>query len=155
MIRDCVDTDLPKLVSLLRSLNMLHVQHLPHRFHDEARDPELLSFFQARQAKGARILAYFTEGLPRGYLMWEVEHRDMTCVTLARHQAVLDHIYVEPGWRRRGIGRRLITRFEAECAQVPCKEWISRVHSFNDASNALMRGAGAGVGLRVYQKRLA
>lgn len=49
---------------------------------------------------GGRVLFYRTEGVLRGYLVWRPGPQGAEVQTL----------YVAPGWRRRGISRRLLRR---------------------------------------------
>ena len=103
MIDTFLDTDLPHVASLLRGLNALHVQRVPHRFHDDA-DPETLEAFLATlMEQGGRILVYRAEGVPRGYLLWKLRDIPASAVERGRRVAVLEHIAVAPSWRRRGI----------------------------------------------------
>lgn len=152
MIDTLTDADLPALATMLRGLNRHHIRNVPGRYHDTASNTDLCGFLQAALEGGARILLYRTEGVPRGYLMWRLRDQPADAVQIARRQGVLEHIHVAAGWRRRGIARRLIRRFEAEIAKVGCTGWVTHVHAFNTASAALMRGAGAEVVVKTYEK---
>ncbi|EEX13714.1 GCN5-related N-acetyltransferase [Citreicella sp. SE45] len=154
MIDTFLDTDLPHVASLLRGLNALHVQRVPHRFHDDA-DPETLEAFLATlMEQGGRILVYRAEGVPRGYLLWKLRDIPASAVERGRRVAVLEHIAVAPSWRRRGIARRLVERFETGIRSEGCEGWVTTVHSFNDASAALMRRAGARAAVELLEKQL-
>lgn len=154
MISPATPDDIPDLAQMLRGLNALHARHLPERFHDTGSDDQLRGFFRDRMGQGAQILVYRTEGVARGYLLWLGQERAETMLERAGAQAVLDHIYVAPGWRRRGIGGRLIRRFEAEARAAGHAMWLTRVHSFNRASLALMQRAGADPMVQVLAKPL-
>lgn len=154
MIDSFLDTDLPHVASLLRGLNALHVQRVPHRFHDDA-DPETLEAFVATlMEQGGRILVYRAEGVPRGYLLWKLRDIPASAVERGRRVAVLEHIAVAPSWRRRGIARRLVERFETGIRSEGCEGWVTTVHSFNAASAALMRRAGARTAVELLEKQL-
>ncbi|SMX42590.1 GNAT family N-acetyltransferase [Maliponia aquimaris] len=154
MIDTARDTDLPALADMLYALNALHATHLPERFHTAGRRSDLGDILAGAMADGAQLLIYRTEGVPRGYLMWRPVDRPATALELAARKALLDHIYVQPIWRRRGLGARLMARFEQDIRAEGCTGWISRVHAFNGASAALMRGAGAQLSLQVFEKPL-
>ena len=139
---------------MLRGLHAHHVAHLPHRFHGEATEAELRDFVAAALAGGAEALVYRTGGVPRGYLLWNRHPPGPPILLHARNLAVLDHVWVEPGWRRQGIAARLVARFEDVAAQAGATGWMSRVHAFNRASSALMEEAGAVLSVRVYEKAL-
>lgn len=154
MIDSFLDTDLPHVASLLRGLNALHVQQAPHLFHDDADAETLEAFLATLMEQGGRILVYRAEGVPRGYLLWKLRDIPASAVERGRRVAVLDHIAVAPSWRRRGIARRLVERFEAGIRSEGCEGWVTTVHSFNDASAALMRRAGARPAVELLEKQL-
>ncbi|TNF21622.1 MAG: hypothetical protein EP318_06625 [Rhodobacteraceae bacterium] len=60
--------------------------------------------------RGARLIAYRTEGVLRGYLLW---------VAGAEGRPVVTRLYVAPGWRRRGIAARLRRRLPSLAATPP------------------------------------
>ncbi|MCR8549898.1 GNAT family N-acetyltransferase [Salipiger sp. P9] len=154
MIDHFTETDLPHVAALLRGLNALHVARVPQRFHDAADETALAAFLAQQMAEGAQALVYRAEGVPRGYLLWKRRDMPASAVDRARRLAVLDHIAVAPSWRRRGIGRRLVARFEAEARAAGCEGWITMVHAFNGASAGLMRQSGAALAVEVLEKRL-
>lgn len=143
MIDTCTEEDAAQLAPLLRGLNALHARHLPGRFHDEAGEAALASHLRAEMARGRCVLGYRAGGALRAYLMWRLEDRSASALERAGRVAVLDHLFVAPTWRRRGVGRRLVARFEEEARAGGAAEWIVTWHSFNTASEALMRSAGA------------
>ncbi len=154
MIDHLLQTDLPQVASLLRGLNALHVQRVPHRFHAEADEPALAGMLAHELDTGAEALVYRAEGVARGYLLWRPREVAVSAVERPRKLAVLDHIAVAPSWRRRGIARRLVAGFEEEIAARGCDGWIASVHSFNAPSRGLMQRAGAERAVEVYEKRL-
>jgi GNAT superfamily N-acetyltransferase len=154
MIDFATSDDLTALADMLHALNAYHAVHLPERFHTGGDSAQLCGFFEQALAEGARILLYRTEAVPRGYLMWRRIDRSASVLEHGAPLALLDHVHVEPIWRRRGLGTRLIARFESEIRSEGCTGWITKVHAFNDPSAALMRGAGADLSVRIFEKRL-
>ncbi|KUF10356.1 GNAT family N-acetyltransferase [Pseudoponticoccus marisrubri] len=154
MIRSATQDDIPALAAMLRELNALHATQVPHRFHDSGDAAGLRAFFETAFAEGARALLYVTDGVPRGYLLWRIEDRPASALEPPRRLAVLDHVHVEPIWRRRGLAGRLVARFEAESLAAGCTGWIARVHVFNASSAGLMRQAGAAPAVELFEKRL-
>lgn len=143
MITPCHPTDAPALAEMLHDLHALHVHYRPDRFHAGASAAERAAFFTDRMAAGAQVLAYRTSGVPRGYLMWEIQDLPATALEHPRRQALLDHIFVEPAWRRRGLATRMLRAFRDQVAAAGLSGWVVRVHSFNAASLALMQRHGA------------
>ncbi len=153
MITEATLDDIPDVADLLRDLQALHVAHIPHRFHDAATPDMLRAFLAGAMGNGARILLYRTDGVARGYLMWRVAEQARDVLRHDLRRAQLDHVMVQASWRRRGVARRLVTRFEADIATAGCTGWFSLVHAFNDASAALMRSAGADLAVQGFEKR--
>lgn len=155
MIDPATPDDIPDLAAMLRLLNGCHAAHLPDRFHQSGSQTDLCAFFEARMDAGGQVLLYKTEGVARGYAFWEPLVLEDTALTHARRCALLDHVFVMPGWRRRGIARRLLRRFEADIKEDGFSEWTVRVDSFNAASLALMKGAGAAPAVIALTKALS
>ncbi|ETA53866.1 GNAT family N-acetyltransferase [Ponticoccus alexandrii] len=154
MIEPCDDRDIPTLVQMLRQLNGLHASHVPARFHDDGADAALRGVFDRALEQGDRVLVYRTEGLARGYLLWRPLPEGQAALERCRRIAVLDQLFVDPVWRRRGLAGRLVARFERDIGAEGFSGWISRVHAFNRASGTLMRKTGAEVGVQVFEKTL-
>ncbi|MDO6732440.1 GNAT family N-acetyltransferase [Marinovum sp. 2_MG-2023] len=121
MITPCTVSDLPALAAMLHGLHAAQLHVLPQPTGGAVDD--LGKSLHLAMIRGTRILAYRTEDVPRGILLWHVA--DRPSAPRAPRQAVLDHIYVAPGWRRRGIKRRLVRRFEAELAAAGCVGWLT------------------------------
>ena len=56
--------------------------------------------------------------------------------------AEITEVFVEPGFRRRGVARRLIALLEAECARGGAKEFAILTGRDNAAAQALYRALG-------------
>ena len=152
MITEATQSDLGGLVPLFRSLNDLHAVHVPDRFHDAASDADLHEVLQDAWNAGSRFLVYRTEGVARGYLKWQMLPEGVAALERPRRTALLDHIWVEPIWRRRGLASRLIDRFERDSAGAGARGWTVRVHAFNAASAALMQRHGARLSVQSFDK---
>ncbi len=153
MIDTATDTDIPALADMLHGWNALHAAHLPHRFHTDADRAALAGHLRLALGQGARALLYRLQGVPRGYLLWRWHGAGDAELAHPARLARLEHIYVEPNLRRHGMGRRLVARFEADIVRAGAEGWISPVHGFNAASAALMRGAGADLAVKLFEKR--
>lgn len=155
MIDPATDADIPALAEMLFLLNAHHAAHVPHRFHTDGDQSALRSMVADAMTAGAQILVYRTAGVPRGYLMWQHVERPASALEIAGRHALLDHIHVEPIWRRRGLASRLIARFEEDSRAQGCSGWVVKVHAFNTASKALMRRAGADLAIEVLERSFA
>jgi len=146
------DSDLEPLTPMLRALNDLHAAQVPGWYHSDGLDAEITSVLAEALAEGAQILMYLTERTPRGYLLWKPNRPSLPALQTPRRLAVLEHIYVEPIWRRRGLGHRLVQRFEAEIAREGYDGWRTSVHNFNAGSQALMQSMGAEAAVTTFVK---
>lgn len=153
MIDTATEADIPALAAMLRQLNAVHVAGNPLRFHDYGTTGERQAFFAEALASGARVLVYRVEGGPRGYLMWRLRRPGCAALERPRRMALLEHVFVEPICRRRGMGSRLIRRFEADIGAEGCAGWVTAVHGSNASSRALMRQAGARPTLEMLERR--
>lgn len=153
MIDTATEADIPALAAMLRQLNAVHVAGNPQRFHDHGTAEARQAFFADALASGARVLVYRVEGGPRGYLMWRQRPPGCAALERPRRLAVLDHIFVAPICRRRGMGSRLIRRFEADIRAEGCEGWVTTVHGFNASSRALMQQAGARPTVEMLERR--
>ena len=152
MITEARAQDLPALVPLLRDLNALHADRVPAMYHDDGSDAEIEAVLRGMVEEGARILIYVTEGVPRAYLLWKPNRAPVEALECPLRLAVLDHIYVAPIWRKRGMARRLVARFEADIEKAGFEGWRVSVHRFNAASVALMQNTGARPAVVTYLK---
>lgn len=95
---------------------------------------------------GAPVLVYRLQNVARGYLLWRW--------VAPRGVARIDRIFVEPNFRRHGMARRLIARFEGEIARSGGQGWVAEADPARPSGLALMRRVGAkGSGHR-FEKRL-
>ncbi|MCA0995463.1 ESCO1/2 family N-acetyltransferase [Alloyangia pacifica] len=143
-ITACTEADIPALAGLMRGVQ---APRLPCGGRGV---PEVV--LASALSEGARLLAYRAEAVPRGVLMWRWRKESSTERAEAR-RAQLDHIWVEPSWRRRGVARRLIAAFEAEIAAQGASGWLAQGEGMSAASGALMRRAGACACSKRLEKR--
>ncbi|MCM2562333.1 hypothetical protein M8756_09225 [Lutimaribacter sp. EGI FJ00015] len=108
---------------------------------------------QRAMGQGAQMLVYRLQGVPRGYLIWSWSKACDAAPESAGRLAVLDHVQVEPNFRRHGMARRLIARFEMEIARAGAAGWGCPIHR-KPGCAALMCGAGALIRGERFEKRL-
>ena len=117
--------------------------------------------FETRPRTRGEILAWFDAGLPfivaddgeRAVLGWaRVSAYSDRCV----YEGVGEHaVYVDPGARRQGVGRRLLEALVTLAEQAGYYKLTSRVFTTNQASLAVHRSAGfCEVGIQLRHGRL-
>lgn len=114
----------------------------------------LTEVVSAHLAPNSQLLVYRLEGVPRGCLSWQVVTQPSCQTCHSDRLALLKHIFVVPNFRRHGMGRRLITRFEDEITQDRCIAWRAAVSSGTMGFAGLMACSGAVQSAVGYEKRL-
>lgn len=136
--------NLALILPSLRAVQMLHAEARPDLFLPWADNPETyLDFFRDLLARGHRVLAYRDSDVVVGFLCYEVQSRPSNPFRSAERRGFLHHISVLESHRRRGVGSGLIRAMRAELARQGIDRWATTYWTFNEASAALMRSAGA------------
>jgi GNAT superfamily N-acetyltransferase len=139
MITPCETRDLTALARMLHELGEL-TGAPPAALAEGGGPAALRAVFTEALARDASVLVYRTEGLARGYLMW----RPLPgAAGSPRRMALLEQLFVDPVWRRRGLARRLLARCEADLRAAGFTGWTAPVPEASTASRAWMRAAGA------------
>ncbi len=131
------------LEPLLRQVHDLHVAQQPQHYLPTPA-PEVLRGFLADWLAQPHVTALVAGDLavPVGYLIYEEERRAASVLKPAQHRAVLHHICVDAGHRRRGIASALIARMRAECRAAGIGRIAVSYGAFNTASARVMAQAG-------------
>lgn len=87
-----------------------------------------------------------SDGADLGYLVFEVQSRPGTALTLPEWRGFLHHIAVAPGARRQGVGLALIEAMKTRLRAEGIPRWATSYWLFNQASAGLMAKAGAAPG---------
>ncbi|MGX9355037.1 N-acetyltransferase family protein [Roseobacteraceae bacterium S113] len=145
-----------RVLPLLRQVQDLHVAEAPFFFHGEGTDAEYLAHFQRGfDEKSAFILADIEGDTLRGYLFGFPEEVPATSFTRSRREMVLDQICVDTAHRGRGIGRALVSAFEALTRDAGISHWRASHWAFNTASQALWAACEATPAVIVCRKDLS
>jgi ribosomal protein S18 acetylase RimI-like enzyme len=135
----------PGEVHAYRGLRLHGLQESPAAFgasfaQESARD---LAFFENRTAatKDQWILGAFDEARLCGVVGFARDDGPKTS-----HKGLIWGMYVHPGWRRKGVGRRLMEAMLAELDALPGLRWVRlSVTAGNDGAQRLYESFGFAV----------
>ncbi|WGW03720.1 GNAT family N-acetyltransferase [Tropicibacter oceani] len=135
--------DLPQVVPLLRALHAHHVAHLPDVFHDQASSGALLAFLETQAKAGAWFFGHRDNGVLSAYLMAVPERRPRDSFRQAQSRILLDHLYVAPSLRGRGIAQALVHEMEERMREGAITCWDVTHHAFNTQAQRFFARQGA------------
>jgi GNAT superfamily N-acetyltransferase len=106
-VRPASSADIGAIVSLCEEVQQLHVNLEP--------PDEISAFFTAKLSiAGHEIRLAEIDGLPAGYIWFEVQDRPETPFQLARKRIYIHHLSVSKIARRIGVGSALLERIQTE-----------------------------------------
>ncbi|MCL6283207.1 GNAT family N-acetyltransferase [Ruegeria sp. 2012CJ41-6] len=135
--------DAHRLLPLLHQVHDLHVTHMPARYRPITKDQDAVDWL-ADWLSQDEVHAFGAElkGDLVGYAILEIEHTPATVLKHARSRAMLQHVCVDAGHRRRGVAKALFGAAQAHLAPLGIKAYGTTYASFNTASAALMASLG-------------
>jgi GNAT superfamily N-acetyltransferase len=143
VLRPATEADLPALVYLYSSVQELHARNVPAYFKMPSSDPGCSELFRKSLGEVTACLVVAEEGqLIIGCFFAQEVKREESWIKPALCVFMLEHIAVNPAFRRKGVGDALIGRFFDE-ARV---RGICRVElvcwNFNAEANQFFRRHG-------------
>ncbi len=150
MIREAGTSDLDALVELNLHVQRLHVEDEPERFVEPSREAVAAWLSERLVQEGWRALVAESDGRCTGYVLFELIDHPVGTFTAAMRALYIHQIGVDPGVRRRGIGRALVRAVEREAAELAVQQVALDTWSFNTSAQAFFTGCG----YEVYNVRL-
>jgi ribosomal protein S18 acetylase RimI-like enzyme len=142
LIREAGTSDLDALVELNLHVQRIHVQEEPEQFVEPSRGAVAAWMSERLVEEGCRALVAESEGRCAGYVLFELIDRPLGTFTAAMRTLYIHQIGVDPGVRRRGIGRALVQAVEREAAELGVQQVALDTWSFNTAAQAFFTGCG-------------
>jgi len=138
--------DIPDLVFLNSFVQKIHADHHPEVFKSEPDNQELSRFFQEIIEESENVVfVAFVEEKAVGYLLATFGKRRENPFKYELHQAHIDQIVVQDGYRNQGIGDALVKRIEIFARE----KGISRIGldswSFNEDAHGFFEKHGFSV----------
>jgi ribosomal protein S18 acetylase RimI-like enzyme len=150
LIREAGTSDLDALVELNLHVQRLHVEEEPEQFVEPSREAVAAWLSERLMQEGWRALVAESDGRCAGYVLFELIDRPVGTFTAAMRALYIHQIGVDPGVRRRGIGRALVQAVEREAAELGVQQVALDTWSFNTAAQAFF----AWCGYEIYNVRL-
>ena len=143
LLRPATETDLPALVRLSSSVQELHAWHVPAHIKMPSPNPGCADLFREALAEqtGCVVVAEEAQSIV-GYFFAQEVKREESWVRPALRFFMLEHIAIDPVFRRKGIGHALITRFfdEALSREIGRAELVC--WNFNEEAGQFFRRHG-------------
>jgi ribosomal protein S18 acetylase RimI-like enzyme len=153
-IRRAIVDDLADLVSVQRETNELHVGFDPtvYRTATDAEFREAMAGFLA--AADTTVWIAREEGAAAGFLIFKIVTSPQNAFCHARNDGLIDQLSVAERFRRRGIGRALISEAERYAASQGCRELRLGVVSTNFAAREFYAALAFEPAIERWRKRL-
>ncbi len=143
-IRPIAADDAAVLLPLLAQVHDLHVAAQPGHHRPDPDPEEVLAFLRdwLSREEATALVGFAPDGRALGYLIFEVETRAPSALSLPRRRGMLHHISVDRASRRTGLGLALIEDMKARLRAQGVERVATVYGAFNAPSAALMRKAG-------------
>ncbi len=142
MIREAGTSDLDALVDLNLHVQRLHVEGEHEQFVEPSRETVAAWWSERLVEDEWRSLVAESDGRCAGYVLFELIDRPAGTFTAARRALYIHQIGVDPGVRRRGIGRALVQAVEREATAMGVQQVALDTWSFNTTAQAFFTGCG-------------
>ncbi|MET7513730.1 GNAT family N-acetyltransferase [Streptomyces sp. NPDC005480] len=151
-IREASPGDVDALVRLNGMVQRLHARHRPDLFVDEPSEAGMAERFRGwlRDEASTLLVAESDEGDVVGYTFCRVERRKGSLNTLPATVVSMEHLAVDPGSARSGVGAALVEGVREVGRRAGCRRLVASVWEFNDAARPFYQA----IGLRPMQVRM-
>ncbi|GAA3696403.1 GNAT family N-acetyltransferase [Nonomuraea antimicrobica] len=144
LVRPATERDAAVLAELNRFVHALHVEARPDVFRTAASETGELAAIFASFLAGDDTLAYVAEvrGRPAGYVTAVVHRRPGDEMTRARSFVSVEHLAVDPGVARGGVGTALVEAVRTAGREAGCTAVLTDVWDFNQTALDFFEGLG-------------
>lgn len=146
--------NLTEILPLFRGLHNFHVCLSPHVYHAEGTDAELLLHLQELRDEGAVIYAIDAGWGLVAYLLAYAEETSGDAFRRAASRMTIDHLYIAPTHRGRGLGDQLIAALEADMRAKGGSHWRVGQDATNVSATEFYVAVGARPRVLFLEKRL-
>ncbi len=155
-VRPADERDVPALVALNRVVQALHAEAEPSVFRPRDDLPGIEAFH--RMALGGEGLHTFVAELGGevvGYASLEVQRRRAHTFAWAHSRLYVHQVSVDPGCRRRGVGRALMDGVDALATELSLPEVALDTWTFNAEARRFFEALGYSVYNLRFRKDVA
>lgn len=133
-VRRAVEADAPALTAIYNQGILSRMA----TFETETKTVADRALWLRTRGPGLPVLAVTVQGRPAGFAWVSAYRDDRSC-----YRGVGEFsIYVDDGFRGRGLGKALLTALVDECRRLGYWKLLSRIFEFNAASRGLCRSCG-------------
>ncbi|MGH1416742.1 MAG: GNAT family N-acetyltransferase [Pelagimonas sp.] len=119
-----VNPPLQDVLPLFRALHNFHVCLSPHIYHSDGPDAEYLAHLQTQCDHGATIYAQDAGWGLVAYLLAIPEDAAGDGLRRGGKRIKIDHLYIAPTHRGRGLGHHLVAAMERDMCQQGIRRWV-------------------------------
>ncbi|WP_326777627.1 GNAT family N-acetyltransferase [Streptomyces sp. NBC_01445] len=151
-IREASPGDVDAMVRLSGMVQRLHARHRPDLFVDEPSEAGMAERFRGwlREEASTLLVAESDEGEVVGYTFCRVERREGSLITRPAAVVSMEHLAVDPGSARSGVGAALVEAVRDVGRRAGCRRPVASVWEFNAAARPFYQA----IGLRPMQVRM-
>ena len=135
-------TDAGTLARLNPYVHDLHREHAPHVFGSPTREEATAAFEALLRLDSCRVFLAYAEDHAVGYVLVTVGERPASAFNRPRRWLYIDQISVEPGARRRGVGRALVSAVLRYAGDAGIDDVEVDTWAFNDRAQAFFASLG-------------
>ncbi len=143
MIEDLPPERFDEIVPLFRALHVFHTERAPLVFRADAAESVYRDTLLGLHAQGGWVLAAASGWGLVGYLLALPATPPSGGLMQPVRRLRLEHLYVAPGGRGRGLGGALIEAMKARMAGLGIVQWSVSYHAFNTEAGRLYARHGA------------
>lgn len=145
--------NLTEVLPLFRGLHNFHVCLSPQVYHAEGTDAELMAHLQELRDEGAVVYAIDAGWGLVAYLLAYSEETTGDVFRWAACRMTIDHLYIAPTHRGRGLGHRLIAALEADMQAKGQSHWRVGQDAANLSATEFYLAVGAQPRVLFLEKR--
>ena len=140
---DIIEPALSCVLPLFRALHNFHVALDPRSYHSDGTDADYMAHLEAKRAGGGRIFAHDAGWGLASYVlaMPRVIARD--ALRCGHRTVQVDHLYVSPDFRGRGLGAQLVVGVEDWVGELGYDGWIVTYDAINPGVAQVYTAMGA------------
>ncbi len=132
------------IVPLVQQVQQIHVNEYSHVFRADIPEIELIKFLESWLSKDnvTALIASNSGQKPLGYLIFEIQKREMTTLKKPSRTCIIHHIAVDTSFRQKGVAKMLIEAMKQRIELLDVDSIAAEYYAFNQSSAALMRSIG-------------
>lgn len=138
-----IEPDSHRVVPLFRALHEYHVALDPRDYHGDGSDADYLAHLEDKRAAGGRIFAHDAGRGLVSYLLAMPKVVERDALRCGHRTVQVDHLYVSPEFRGRGLGAQLVAVVEEWVDELGYDGWTVTYSTLNPGVAQVYAAMGA------------